>query len=91
MNYKIKFYTIKTNKRIINYIPKKNFILDILEKNKINIEFQCRKGYCGSCRIILISGKIYYPNNVVILASKLSRKEIFPCCCIGINNIILKI
>ncbi|WP_407659420.1 class I ribonucleotide reductase maintenance protein YfaE [Marinomonas sargassi] len=32
-----------------------------LERAGINMEYQCREGYCSSCSIKLIRGKVIYP------------------------------
>ena len=32
------------------------FLLAALESHNINVEYQCREGYCGSCRTRLVSG-----------------------------------
>ncbi|WP_343192305.1 2Fe-2S iron-sulfur cluster-binding protein [Buchnera aphidicola (Formosaphis micheliae)] len=73
----------------IHYIikPKKKYIslLEIIEICKIPIEFQCRKGYCGVCRVKLIKGKFLLISNFNSTVY-LHPGEILPCCC----NIIQK-
>ncbi|XBC40902.1 MAG: class I ribonucleotide reductase maintenance protein YfaE [Buchnera aphidicola (Nurudea yanoniella)] len=88
MSYsKIKIYN---NNRIIYYKFKKTPLRVILQTNNINIEYQCTQGYCGTCRIKLIKGTIYYKNKNVPLASQ-NPGDIFPCCCIAQGNIEIKI
>ncbi|CAL4042408.1 Uncharacterized ferredoxin-like protein YfaE [Buchnera aphidicola (Tetraneura ulmi)] len=88
---KIITITIKTNnmKKII-YNSKKKILLKILEKNNIPIQYNCRNGFCGSCKIQLISGKILYCKKKKPIAY-CNFKEILPCSCFVIENIIIKI
>ncbi|MDE5285408.1 MAG: class I ribonucleotide reductase maintenance protein YfaE, partial [Buchnera aphidicola] len=65
-------------------------LLLTLELNKILIDYQCRSGYCGICRIKLIKGNIHYPKQKP-MASIFSKKEIFPCCCQPKGNIYIEI
>ncbi|PJG86257.1 class I ribonucleotide reductase maintenance protein YfaE [Conservatibacter flavescens] len=53
-------------------------LLSTLEKNGISHEYQCRSGYCGSCRVKLKKGKVSYPEPPLAF---LQRDEILLCCC----------
>lgn len=64
-------------------------LLEILKKHHIPIHYQCQSGYCGSCKIFLISGKIKYHKEPLI--SYIQSNEILSCCCYPITNIILKL
>ncbi|QCI20730.1 2Fe-2S iron-sulfur cluster binding domain-containing protein [Buchnera aphidicola (Brachycaudus cardui)] len=87
MNYSI-IEVVNVNKKIIY---KKNIsLLCILEINNINIQYQCRSGYCGMCRIELIKGKICYSIKQPI-AALFKKNDIFPCYCQPDGNIIIKI
>lgn len=33
-------------------------LLAALESHNIDVEYQCREGYCGSCRTRLVSGQV---------------------------------
>ncbi|WP_348666502.1 class I ribonucleotide reductase maintenance protein YfaE [Arsenophonus symbiont of Ornithomya chloropus] len=61
-------------------------ILDTLEKNNIQIDFQCRKGFCGICRIYLKQGKIKYHNQPIAF---IKNNEILPCSCQPITDIFI--
>ncbi|WP_331828661.1 class I ribonucleotide reductase maintenance protein YfaE [Candidatus Blochmannia sp. SNP] len=52
------------------------------------INYQCRSGYCGSCRALLIKGKVRYHKEPL---SYVSSNEILTCCCAPIEHIILKL
>lgn len=79
---------INKNKKI--FVKKRKiFLLKILLTNDIKTEYQCKKGYCGICRIFLKKGKISYQNFIPL--AFLRPGEILPCCCIIDTNIEIKI
>ena len=53
-------------------------LLEGLERTGHEVEYQCRSGYCGSCRLKLISGQVNYP---VKPLAYIGKDEILPCCC----------
>jgi len=61
-------------------------LLEILELHNIKIEYQCRQGYCGFCKIYLKRGNIYYPKRCKPIAF-LQPGEICTCCCYLKSNI----
>ncbi|ALD15140.1 (2Fe-2S)-binding protein [Buchnera aphidicola (Aphis glycines)] len=77
------------NKKIIFY-KKNTSLLSILQQNNINIAYQCKSGYCGTCRVEIIKGKIIYSIKQPI-AALFKTNEIFPCCCQPNGDIIIKI
>ncbi|WHL25212.1 MAG: class I ribonucleotide reductase maintenance protein YfaE [Candidatus Blochmannia vicinus] len=64
-------------------------LLEALEIHHIPlINYQCRSGYCGSCRALLIKGKVRYHTEPL---SYINSNEILTCCCAPIEHIILKL
>ncbi|OOF69377.1 class I ribonucleotide reductase maintenance protein YfaE [Rodentibacter caecimuris] len=57
-----------------NQIP----LLDFLLQQGIPHEYQCRAGYCGSCRVKLRKGKVSYKEAPLAF---LQPDEILLCCC----------
>ncbi|TDQ57421.1 ferredoxin [Mesocricetibacter intestinalis] len=53
-------------------------LLENLERQGIQHEYQCRSGYCGSCRVRLKKGRVSYPQPPLAF---LQEDEILPCCC----------
>lgn len=53
-------------------------LLEGLERTGHNVEYQCRSGYCGSCRLRLLSGQVSYPEQPLAF---IAPEEILPCCC----------
>lgn len=93
-SYKIFLYKKKKSKYIqldyINNQKKPCSLLEFLENYNIPISYQCRSGYCGSCRAILIQGNIQY-HKEPIASCMINTNEILTCCCFIIEDIILQI
>lgn len=55
-----------------------------LERTNHAVEYQCRSGYCGSCRVKLLSGSVAYRECPLALVLP---NEILTCCCTVIEDI----
>lgn len=53
-------------------------LLQGLERTGHDVEYQCRSGYCGACRIPLHSGHVSYRQAPLAFVAP---GEILPCCC----------
>ncbi|WP_072281504.1 class I ribonucleotide reductase maintenance protein YfaE [Rappaport israeli] len=78
-------FVIRTNEQVFELKENEN-LLDALLRTGHKIDYQCRNGYCGSCRIALIEGKVCYPSPPL---AALSKGQILPCCAIVKTNIVL--
>jgi ferredoxin len=63
-------------------------LLDVLERHDVEVEYQCRSGYCGACRIKLLKGEVVYHQQPLAF---INHGEILPCCCMPAMNIELEI
>lgn len=63
-------------------------LLELLERHRVQVEYQCRAGYCGSCRIRLLKGKVAYRQQPLAF---IQDGEVLPCCCIPLVDIELEI
>ena len=52
-------------------------LLAALESHNVAVEYQCREGYCGSCRTRLVAGQVDWIADV----SLYSAGGNFACCC----------
>lgn len=52
-------------------------LLDGLERQGYVLEAQCRKGYCGSCRVRIAEGRVRYAPEPL---AYLPRGEVLACC-----------
>ena len=62
-------------------------LLEGLERTGHAVEYQCRNGFCGSCRIRLISGSISYTETPLAFVAP---DEILPCCCTVTEDITVE-
>ncbi|PHM63661.1 class I ribonucleotide reductase maintenance protein YfaE [Xenorhabdus ishibashii] len=63
-------------------------LLEALEHGKIQPEYQCRQGYCGSCRVRLVKGKVGYPCKPLAFVNE---GEILPCSCYPLTDIEIEL
>ncbi len=63
-------------------------LLDALEAHHIDVEFQCRSGYCGSCRMRLLRGQVNYTQSPLAC---IRPGDILPCCCLPAGDIELEL
>ncbi len=63
-------------------------LLESLEAQSIQIPYQCREGYCGSCRTQLIDGEVAYLEEPM---AWINEGEILPCCCVPKGDIKIKV
>lgn len=63
-------------------------LLAALEFHHVAIEYQCRAGYCGSCRCRLVAGEVNWLTQPLAF---LHPDEILPCCCRAQGDIELDI
>lgn len=69
---------ISINKSIkIDIVPNES-LLETLERNGHTIEYQCREGYCGACKVTKEEGEVDYFEDPI---AAISEDEILPCCC----------
>ncbi|MEG0278827.1 MAG: class I ribonucleotide reductase maintenance protein YfaE [Morganella sp. (in: enterobacteria)] len=72
----------------LRYISEEHHtLLNTLEQS-VPVEFQCREGYCGACRVRLKRGKIGYRTRPVAF---IRDGEILPCCCYPMSDIELEL
>lgn len=65
-----------------------NTLLESLEAQGVDIQYQCREGYCGSCRVKLVKGQVHYFEEPMAF---IDDDEILPCCCVPKTPLSLKI
>ncbi|QMT41465.1 class I ribonucleotide reductase maintenance protein YfaE [Neisseria shayeganii] len=68
------------------YLQEGETLLEALERTGHEVEYQCRSGYCGSCRLKLLSGSVGYRE---LPLAFLAPSEILPCCCVVTEDIKL--
>lgn len=61
-------------------------LLEGLERTGHEVEYQCRSGYCGSCRVRILQGQVGYADFPLAFVAP---GEILPCCCKVAEDITL--
>ncbi|MBJ7221760.1 MULTISPECIES: class I ribonucleotide reductase maintenance protein YfaE [unclassified Brenneria] len=78
--------TLRTSGAQLCCSDERRSLLDVLESNRVSVEYQCRSGYCGSCRVRLLKGKVAYRQTPLAC---IQQDEILPCCCMPLDDIEL--
>ncbi|MCF8052013.1 MAG: 2Fe-2S iron-sulfur cluster binding domain-containing protein [Desulfobacterales bacterium] len=55
MSYKV---TFEKSGKILEWNDRFESILELAEDNGIEIEYECRQGFCGTCKVKLLSGEV---------------------------------
>lgn len=55
MGLKVEF---QNSKKTVEWDNRFASILELAEENGIDIQYECRQGFCGTCKIKLLSGKV---------------------------------
>ncbi|MFC3339706.1 class I ribonucleotide reductase maintenance protein YfaE [Paracandidimonas soli] len=66
-----------TRDKQFNLLPGET-LLEGLERTGHDVEYQCRSGYCGMCRLELMDGEVSYASPPLAFVGP---NEILPCCC----------
>lgn len=80
--------TLRTTGAQLACPKSENCLLDVLELHDIEVEYQCRSGYCGACRLKLAKGEVTYRQQPLAF---INQGEILPCCCMPLTDIELEI
>lgn len=62
------------------YLHDDETLLDGLLRTGHEVNYQCREGYCGSCRVQCVSSSQQVEYAITPLAM-IDDDEILPCCC----------
>lgn len=80
--------TLADNSQCIEFSTGCPSVLHCLEKQKIDVAYQCREGYCGACRATLVSGSVEYNEEPLAFVRE---GEILLCCCKPNGNISINL
>lgn len=63
-------------------------LLEGLERTGHAVEYQCREGFCGACRIPVIEGQVSYQSSPLAF---IGAGEVLPCCSRPQGDLVLDI
>ncbi|OEY71025.1 2Fe-2S ferredoxin [Rheinheimera salexigens] len=72
----------------VEFDDSRRTILEAIEQQQSDINYQCREGYCGACRCKLLNGKIQYLNEPLAFVR---QGEFLPCCSVPVTDIDIDI
>ena len=62
-------------------------LLEAMETQQIEVEYQCRQGFCGTCRVKLVQGNVtYFEEPIAVIPDGC----ILPCCCRSKNDVVVE-
>lgn len=79
--------SISSNKKTFNLI-KGESLLDGLERTGHQVEYQCRSGYCGMCKVKKLEGTVEYLEEPLAFVAP---DEILPCVCLPSSDLRLDV
>ena len=72
-----------------SFIPRTELtLLEALESQQVELEYQCREGFCGSCQVQLVEGEVEYFAEPIAFVSE---GKILPCCCYPKSDLTIDI
>ncbi len=72
----------------LSHDPESPSLLATLETNKVEVQYQCREGYCGACRASLCSGQVKYRQEPLAFVRE---GEILLCCSQPVGDVEIKL
>ena len=72
-----------------SFIPRQEMtLLEALESQQIEMEYQCRQGFCGSCQVSLLEGEVEYLEDPIAFVPD---GQVLPCCCKANSDVTLEL
>lgn len=79
---------VSATETVIDFDGSNRTLLEALEQQKLEVNFQCREGYCGACRCKLLQGEVSYINEPLAFVRK---GEFLPCCSVPLTDVDIEI
>ncbi len=87
MDYTIKFQTSDKN---LKWDDRFESILELAEENGIDIEYECRQGFCGTCKVKLLSGEVDMETEDGLEDEEIQNGFILTCVSVPKSDIVLE-
>jgi ferredoxin len=66
------------------------FVLDAALEAGVKILFNCREGFCGTCKSKLVSGEVDMNHNGGIRPKEIAAGKFLPCCSKPRSNLVVE-
>jgi len=66
------------------------FVLDAALEAGIKVLFNCREGFCGTCKSRLVSGEVDMKHNGGIRPKEIAAGKFLPCCSKPLSDLIVE-
>lgn len=80
--------TVTVNKTIVFEYDDEFSLLDSMEEHRLPINYSCRGGYCGSCKVKLTKGRVALVQDSLV---PLPEGEVLACCCVPHGPISIEV
>jgi len=88
MEIKVEF---KDSGKTVDWDNRFSSILELAQEAGVEIETDCEQGFCGTCKMKLLSGKVNMSSDDGLDEADLEQNMILPCVSIPRTDIVLKI
>ncbi|MHC0036383.1 PDR/VanB family oxidoreductase [Pseudoneobacillus sp. C159] len=83
--FKVNF--IKSGKQL--EVSADTSLLEVLQKNGINVPYSCRVGGCGTCEVQVVEGEVVHLDSFLTEAQKGTNKVMLSCVSRGVGHLVL--
>jgi ferredoxin len=87
MNLKVEF---RTSKKTVEWSDSFENLLELAEQNGIEIDSQCGQGYCGTCKVRLLSGEVNMETTDGLDNEDVRQNMILPCVATPRNDVAVE-
>lgn len=87
MGYKIDF---RQSQKTLEWDDRYENILELAEENDIDIDYECRQGFCGTCKVRLLSGEVDMEVEDGLEEEDIQEGFILTCVAVPLSDIVLE-
>lgn len=87
MGYNIEF---RQSQKTLEWDDRFESILELAEENDIDIDYECRQGFCGTCKVRLLSGQVDMEVEDGLEEQDIQEGFILTCVAVPLSDIVLE-
>ena len=77
--------------RSVEWEDRFSSILELAEEAGVEIETDCEQGFCGTCKVKLLSGEVDMESDEGLDEADLEQNMILPCVSVPKTDVVLKV